>query len=266
MKHKLRPYRSAFRLRALLETQYRAAALGGLITNTFFGLVMALLYQALFDGGDPAFLRETITYVWLQQAFFRALFAPDGELSQLIMSGSIAYAMVRPVDQQLWWASRDLAAKLVSTFMRLVPMLAIQLLLPADLRMSLPASPVAFAQFALSLMLGFLCLTQIGSLCSAFTMITLDNKGVSGMLNLMLAALCGNVIPLTLFPEHLQALVRYQPFAQALDAPIRMYLHAQTGDEFAVSLAVQAVWLLALTALARALWRSHLKRLIVQGG
>lgn len=37
----LRPYLTAFRIRALLETQYRGAALGGVITQAFFGLVLA---------------------------------------------------------------------------------------------------------------------------------------------------------------------------------------------------------------------------------
>ena len=44
---RLRPYLSAFRVRALLETQYRGAALGGLVTQMFFGLVYIALYHAL---------------------------------------------------------------------------------------------------------------------------------------------------------------------------------------------------------------------------
>ena len=43
----LRPYMTVFRLRALMETQYRAAALGGLVTQVFFGLVYIFMYTAL---------------------------------------------------------------------------------------------------------------------------------------------------------------------------------------------------------------------------
>lgn len=266
MKHTLRPYFSAFRVRALMETQYRAAALGGLVTNTFFGLVMVFLYQALFAGSDPGFLRDTITYVWLQQGFFRALFTSDGELDQLIRTGGVAYTMLRPVDQQLWWACRELGSKLVGSLMRFVPMVLVQFLLPASLRMSPPQSPAALIQFVLSLTLGFVTAVQINSIGSAFTMITLDNRGISGMISLLMAALCGNVIPLTLFPERLQALIRYQPFAQAIDAPIRMYQHAQGAGEFALNLGVQLMWVLLLTWAARSLWRTHMDRLVVQGG
>ena len=45
-----RPYLTVLRLRALQETQYRAAALGGLVTQVFFGLVYIFLYTTLYAG------------------------------------------------------------------------------------------------------------------------------------------------------------------------------------------------------------------------
>ena len=66
-----KPYFSLYRLKAMQETQYRAAALGGLVTQAFFGLLYVFLYTALFRGENQAELAETITYVWLQQMFFR---------------------------------------------------------------------------------------------------------------------------------------------------------------------------------------------------
>jgi len=92
MTQTLRPYLTALRIRARLETQYRAAALGGLVTQVFFGLVYIFIYEAFFDGSDPEALRETITYVWLQQMFFRLLLSTDGELNQQILSGGRAEA------------------------------------------------------------------------------------------------------------------------------------------------------------------------------
>ena len=68
-----KPYFSLYRLKAMQETQYRAAALGGLVTQAFFGLLYVFLYTALFRGENQAELAETITYVWLQQMFFRVL-------------------------------------------------------------------------------------------------------------------------------------------------------------------------------------------------
>ncbi len=261
-----KPYWAAFRLRALLETQYRGAALGGIVTQAFFGLVMICLYRTLYAGGDAGELRELVTYVWLQQMLFRAMVGADGELMEQIMTGGIAYTLIRPVDQQLWWSCRGLAMKVVGVLMRLLPMLALQFFLPEGYRMLPPESATAAAQFAVSLALGFLCLTEIGSIVDATVMFTLDRRGAASILNLAMAALSGNVIPLTLFPASLQRLMRFQPFAQALDAPIRMYQHAQTAPEWALSAGIQLAWLLTFAAVARALWKRRLGRMIVQGG
>ena len=97
---RLRPYLSAFRVRALLETQYRGAALGGLVTQVFFALVYIALYHALYasGGAQETPLEEVVTYVWLQQMAFRALLSADGELNERVLSGGIAYDLCRPVD------------------------------------------------------------------------------------------------------------------------------------------------------------------------
>lgn len=266
MSKRIRPYLSTFRLRALQETQYRAAAFGGMITQVFFGAVLAALYTALYAGQDPQALRETVTYVWLQQILFRTLSCNDSELTQQIFSGSIAYTLVRPVDQHLWWSSRNLAGKAVGATMRTLFSLPFLLLFSGTYRILPPDSWLSFLQFLASMGVGMLCQTQIDSICQAFVMITLDNKGISTVLTLLMMAFSGNVIPLTLFPDSVQKLIRYQPFAQGLDAPIRMYLHAQPAGEFLLSVSVQLLWLVVLTLLARMLWHRHMQRLIVQGG
>ncbi len=262
----LRPYLTVFRLRALMETQYRAAALGGLVTQVFFGLVYIFLYTTLYAGSAPEVLQDTITYVWLQQMFFRMMFSADGELSNLILSGGVAYMLVRPVDQHRFWVCRDVGGRLVGALMRLIPMLAIQLVLPKDLRMVLPDGWLSLVQFVLSLGLGCLCLCELVSIIDAVTMKTLDKRGISAILSLTMMTFSGNVIPLTLFPDGLQSLIRYQPFAQALDAPIRMYQSCASLPEWLLNVAVQLAWILILRAIGRSMWQRRLDNMIVQGG
>ena len=261
-----RPYFTVFRLRALMETQYRAAALGGLVTQVFFGLVYIFLYTTLYAGSSPEMLRDTITYVWLQQMFFRMMFSADGELGNLIMSGGIAYMLVRPVDQHRFWVCRDVAGRLVGALMRLIPMLAIQFILPRELRMVLPDGWLSLVQFGVSLMIGCVCLCEMMSIIDAVTMKTLDKRGISAILNLTMMTFSGNVIPLTLFPDSLQTLIRYQPFAQALDAPIRMYQQCAGLPEWGLNVAVQVGWIFILRWIGRSMWSRQLDNLIVQGG
>ncbi len=261
-----KPYVSVLRLRAQMETQYRAAALGGLVTQVFFGLVYVALYTALYAGNSPDQLARTVTYVWLQQMFFRMMFSNDGELTNLILTGGVAYMMVRPVDQHRFRVCRDVGGRMVGALMRLTPMLAVQLLLPKGMRLALPDGWIGFGQFLLSLGLGCVCLCELSAIVDAIIMKTLDRRGMSAIVNLTMMIFSGNVIPLTLFPDSLQVLIRYQPFAQALDAPIRMYQQAAAFPEWLLNTAVQLGWIIVLRAIGRRMWRARLNDLTVQGG
>ena len=69
-------YRAVFsaRMRALL--QYRTAALAGLTTQIFWGLIRTMILYAFYEnatGPQPMDWRHVLSYIWLSQAFF-ALF------------------------------------------------------------------------------------------------------------------------------------------------------------------------------------------------
>ena len=60
--------------RALL--QYRAAALAGLGTQVFWGLIRVMIFQAFFrstTAEQPMEVGDVLTYVWLSQAFLALL-------------------------------------------------------------------------------------------------------------------------------------------------------------------------------------------------
>jgi ABC-2 type transport system permease protein len=249
MKERLKPYLTAFKLRALLELQYRGAALGGLVTQIAFGLALIFLYQALYaSGGDTSVpFPQIVTYVWLQQAFFRALIGGEASLSEAIMTGGIAYELCRPVDTYFYWYLRTLAQKIVGSAMRAAPMFLFASLLPKPLGITPPQSPGALLLFFISLALGFACISAITNIQNAITMRTLDPRGISNIIQMIFFFLSGNLIPLTLFPQKWQTIVRYQPFAQALDMPIRLYMGSYPPQEILFSLFVQILWLCLLS-------------------
>ena len=127
----MRAYLSVFRMRLRLECQYRGAALGGIVCQIFFGLILIALYRALYAGNPQSMPLETITtYVWLQQAFFRMLLSSDAELADKIRTGNIAYDMCRPLDLYGFYYARVMALKLMGSLLRAVPMLLFASLLP----------------------------------------------------------------------------------------------------------------------------------------
>ena len=263
----MRSYLSAFRLRWKMELQYRGAMIGGIICQIMFGLILIALYRALYASKPQALpVEHVVTYVWLQQAFFRMLLASDADLLDKIRSGGIAYDLCRPLSLYGFYYARIMAQKITGSLMRAIPMLVFASLLPKGWGICLPASVPALLCAMAGLVLGLLCVSALENITMAFTMKTLDPRGVQAMLNMLMMVLSGNILPLTLFPDSWQKVITLLPYAQLLDAPIRLY----TGDTPLADapriLALQAGWIIVLTLLGIVLWNRHQKQIIVQGG
>ena len=56
------------------------------------------------------------------------------------------------------------------------------------------------------------------------------------------------------------------PYAQMLDAPIRLYTGEYAAAQAPGVLALQGAWTALLMLLGMALWRSNQSRMIIQGG
>lgn len=267
----LRAWSTAFRLRARMELQYRAAAVGGFFTQMFFGLILIFLYQALDQAGSLAgqsvvHFRDTIAYVWIQQAFFRLIFGGEGSLNQAILSGDLVYELCRPVHLYSFWAVRIMAFKITSSLMRAWPLLLVASLLPEPLRLHWPADIRQLVAFLLSLFLGMLTVSLLEALMSGITMRTLDPRGITNLISMFSLFFSGNLVPLTLFPDAWQGWLQALPFAQSLDAPIRLFTGQAGLASLVPLLSRQMAWIVLLAAAGAWLWRCNLKRLIIHGG
>ena len=263
----MKAYFSVFRMRWRMELQYRGAVVGGIICQVFFGLILIALYRALYQSRPQTMpMASVTTYVWLQQAFFRMLLASDGDLLDKIRTGSIAYDLCRPLQLYGYYYVRIMAQKLVGSLMRAAPMLVFASLLPMGWGIEAPVSLTAFLVAVMGLLLGLLCVCALENITMAFTMRTLDSRGVQAMLNLLMMTLSGNILPLTLFPDSWQKVITLLPYAQLLDAPIRLYSGQWPMTEAPRVLLTQCVWTLLLIGLGLLLWRQNQKRLIIQGG
>lgn len=263
----MKAYFSVFRMRLRLETHYRGAVLGGVVCQVFFGLILAALYRALYAGKPQSMpLSHVTTYVWLQQAFFRMLLSSDPELLDKIRTGGIAYDLCRPVSLYAFYYARIMAQKLMGSLLRAVPMLIFAALLPEGWGIMFPASLSALFFSVAALLLGLGCVSAMENITMAFTMRLLDRRGIQAVLNLLMMILSGSVLPLTLYPDSWQRVITLLPYAQMLDAPIRLYTGEYAPAQSPAILLLQACWTAAMTAAGVWLWRVNQRRLVIQGG
>ncbi len=253
------------RFRALL--QYRAAALAGLGTQLFWGLIRVMIFQAFFrstTAEQPMALDDVLTYVWLGQAFLALLpWNIDSDLRTLIRTGGVGYELLRPVDLYGFWYFRALAWRTAPTLMRGVPLIAFAGIF---MGMDAPASWAAAGAFAVAMIGAILLSSAITTLFNITMMWTISGEGVFALVGGGVSILSGMIIPIPLFPEWAQPALNILPFRGVVDTPYRFYLGHVPAADLPLHLAHQLAWVVAIILLGRWLLSRGLRRLVVQGG
>ena len=253
------------RFRALL--QYRAAALAGLVTQVFWGLIRVMIFQAFFrstTAEQPMELDDVLTYVWLGQALLALLpWNIDSELRTLIRSGGVGYELLRPVDLYAFWYCRALAWRTAPTLLRAVPLFAFA---GVFMGMDPPASWAAAGAFAVSMVGALMLSSAITTLFNITMMWTISGEGVFALALGVVSILSGMLVPIPLFPEWAQTVLNVLPFRGLVDTPYRFYLGHIPASDLPLHLAHQLVWGVAIILFGRWLLSRGLRRLVVQGG
>lgn len=253
------------RFRTLL--QYRAAALAGAGTQLFWGLIRMMIFDAFYRSSaapQPISLPQTITYIWLGQAMLGILpWNVDPDVRAMMRTGSVAYELLRPLDLYNLWYSRALAQRTAPTLLRCIP---IFLIAGTFFGLRAPASTWALAAWLLTTAGAILLSAAMSSLLTMSLLWTVSGEGVTRLVPGLVIALSGMIVPIQLFPEWSQPLVRALPFAHIVDTPFRAYLGMMGKVEVGGALAVQLAWTGALVLLGRWLISRAARRLVIQGG
>lgn len=263
----MRAYLSVARTRTVALLQYRAAALAGMATQVFFGLihvqVMRAFYQHHVDG-VPMDLDQVVSQIWLGQAFFAMLpWRSDPEMQRVFVQGEVAYELLRPVDLYLYWYSRLLAFLVAPTALRALPVF---LVAGGLMGLQPPPSLAAGLAFAAS-MVGALLLSAAMLTTVTLTQFwTLSGAGVTTLHAALFFLGSGMLAPLPLFPDFAQPLLSALPYRGIADLPFRLYSGHLPPEALAWVLPLQLGWTLLLVISGRLLLRVATRRLVIQGG
>jgi ABC-2 type transport system permease protein len=273
---RLAPYRALFGARFRMLLQYRAGALGGMWTQTFFGLVLIMVYDAFYRSAPPASrpmrLDQVASYVWLGQALLAMLpWNVDSEMRVAMRSGAVAYELCRPVDLYAWWYARSVAQRTAPALLRAAPITVIAAVgLPLvgldEWRLAPPASLAAAAAFAVELICAIALTSAISVLLYLTMMWTIVAEGAVMILSTVVSLFSGLLVPLPLFPEWVQPVLGWLPFAGLLDLPARTYNGHLAAGELGLAVARQLGWTAALIGLGRWLLGRGLRRVVIDGG
>lgn len=264
----MKEYTSILKMRFLMLLQYRVPAIAGIFTQFFFGFVRIMVFQSFYSlsKSQPIDLGTTVTYIWITQALFRLLpWEGDNEVQEIIRTGNLAYELTRPVDLYNLWLSRALAQRLAPTLLRSVPLILIALILPSSYSLKLPTF-VSFVSFLLTLVFAFILSATITNLMNIFTLWTISGEGLNRLFPSLVLLFSGMLIPIPLFPDWMQTVLKYMPFSGLLDIPVRFFVGNLCKDDLIFYLLLQVFWIFIFILIGRLLLRIKIKSIIVQGG
>lgn len=267
----MRAYISIVKLRFILLVQYRSAAVAGMCTQMFWGIVKVMVFDAFFSlsaSVQPMSFAKTASYIWLGQAMLALQpWGGDGEVQALIRNGNIAYELCRPVDLYSQWYCRFIALRTAPTLLRSIPIFIISFfLLPGAYRLQPPASAASGAAWAAATVGALLISCAFSMLINITTLWSVAGEGISRLLPAVAIVFSGMVAPIPLFPDWMQPVLRILPFSGLVDTPFRLYLGLIPAGDVFYYLSQQLIWTAILAVLGRLLLSAAMKRVVVQGG
>jgi ABC-2 type transport system permease protein len=246
---------------------YRAAALAGLLTNIFFGLLRVSVLVALYNGRAEVTglsVQGAITYTGLTQAIIAYLTIFGWyDLMRSVYSGEVGADMLKPMGYFTFWLAQDVGRAAVSLVLR---GLTIMLIYALAFNITTPTSVGRWLAFGLAMILGLLVSFAWRFWVNLAAFWTPNALGVGRFAFGLAWVMSGFVLPLRFFPDWFIRLCYLTPFPAMVNTVVEIYLGVLTGPEILWALAGQALWLAILVGLGQLTLRAGVRRLVIQGG
>ena len=266
-------YWAVLRMAFRRQMAYRTANLAGLVTNAFFGLLRVSLFIAIFGAGpgQPANisgydLQAAASYTWVTQALIMIVNLWGWwDVEATIRTGDVVTDLTRPFSYLGYWLARDYGRAAYFTLFRAIPGLVFgQLTLAGGLRW--PDSPLNLIILLASLLLAVAISFAWRFLLNISAFWTTDARGLGGIANALVLFLGGFVMPIRFFPDWVQPILLSLPFAGIIQTPSDIFIGRLSGLAALEALASQALWAVAMLALAQLTVVFAVRRVSVQGG
>lgn len=232
--------------------------------------VVLTLWRVLYGQAPhifgPVSLQAMVTYAVLGMILDMILttdVGPHQYLTGQIKSGMITSDLLRPIDFPLHMLLRFSGETLARTVFYVLPPVAASYLL---FDLTIPGGPGQFGWFLLSVVFSWLIQFFCNFLFGLISFKTMDLVGFFFTYWAMLRFLSGQLIPIWMYPDWMQAAISWLPFQSIFYTPLSIYINKLTGDAAWQAVVQQAVWTVILYGTVRLAWSRIHRQLVVQGG
>ena len=239
-----------------------------LVRSAFYLMILFVLIQlwsAIFaqQGGTVAGFGplQMVGYLVMTEALLLSWPPFEIEMSEEVVSGQVAYRLLRPVHFVGMWFGRYVGEFLVNFTLNLsLGLLAFRLFF-GSLGEGYAHPLALLTVITLATSLHFLMVCSIGLLSFWLEQV----RPFRWIYDKVLFTLGGLLIPIDAFRGSFRDLLDFLPFARILYAPARLTVSWDAGF-FRETLVFGGIWILLMLAVVTALYRRGVKNLHAQGG
>jgi ABC-2 type transport system permease protein len=231
----------------------------------FMGVFMALWTAAYGVSGQSELqgytLVQMVWYLAMTETIVLSSSRIFVDISEAVKAGDLAYTLTRPLSYPFFQVASSLGGSAPRVFLNLFTGSAVVLLGIRALGGSLPGLAAFLLLAALALLLDALIAVLIG--LAAFW---IEEVGpVYWIYSKLVFTVGGLFLPLDLFPDSLQRVVRWLPFQFITYAPARAFV--KFDGAFVLQSAIgQLVYVALFAGLVLLVWYAARRRLVIHGG
>jgi ABC-2 type transport system permease protein len=182
-------------------------------------------------------------------------------LHSSLHDGNIITDFTKPLNLPLYFFASGTGEVLFHAIL-IVPSLLFALLI---VHIDVPPA-LTLATFLLSFVLGYFVGFFINFILNCTAFWTLEISAVQMIVTWVSDLVGGELIPLVLFPAAVGQVLMFLPFAAMFSTPLLIYIGTIPPAHYLEAIGFQIFWLLVLAGFSFVVWRSGVRRLVVQGG
>lgn len=255
---------------ALTAIRSKLAYLGEIGSKTIFLFVVLYIFLSLWRvtygethqsalGGLT--LPQMLWYLVVTESIILSLPAIAGTVDQDVRTGSLAMQLIRPISYPLNLLASTSGERALSFFINFAVGSIIALIFVGPIAFSLQSILMFALVIPLAFTIDFLLYFLIG--LAAFWLE--DTSGLMLIYSRMTMILGGMLIPLELFPDGWQHVLRMLPFSAIVYGPARIFVTGDTSMFFSI-LIQQIVAIISFSIIIKLVYGTALKRVFSHGG
>ncbi|MEA4833079.1 MAG: ABC-2 family transporter protein [Oscillospiraceae bacterium] len=261
------PYLYMIKIKILLALNYRYEVLFSLISKLLLLCASVFFWKAAYHNlntvsavNENQMIVYSVFSIILSSLFSMSV---EGNIRSRVRKGNIAVDYIKPIEIFKMYFCEDLGNSVTAFLQTVIPVLAVSALFIVK---PLPASPLNFLLFLISACFSYGILWLMSAMFGLLYFWFIDIGPLGSIKDYIILILSGSFIPVWLYPQQIQSVLKFLPFIYTYQHPLSIYIGKISLTQALYGMLIQVIWIFAFLLLFSFLKNKVEKNILVQGG